>query len=97
MKYLGIKDRTMHCGRVTFITMAYACGLPENIIKRIVGHSLKANVTDGVYNYVTIDQLYRFISMIPKYTNEEAYENIKANEELLRVLTELIANNKSIN
>lgn len=97
MKYLGIKDRTMHCGRVTFITMAYASGLPENIIKRIVGHSLKANVTDGVYNYVTIDQLYRFISMIPKYTNEEAYENIKANEELLRVLTELIANNKSIN
>ncbi len=40
---------------------------------------------------------YRFISMIPKYTNEESYENIKANEELLRVLTELIANNKSIN
>lgn len=49
MRYFGIQNKTGHCVRVTFITMAYTAGLPEYAIKRIVGHSLKGNVTDAVY------------------------------------------------
>lgn len=94
MRYFGIQNKTGHCVRVTFITMAYTAGLPEYAIKRIVGHSLKGNVTDAVYNRVTPEQLYRFICMIPKYMDEEAQRKIQASDELLRVLEELITNMK---
>lgn len=76
MNYLGIKGRTMHCGRVTFITKAYNAGIPEYKIKRIAGHSLKGNVTDGVYNRVSIADLYQAVSTIPQYIPDSS-ENLK--------------------
>lgn len=94
MRYLGIQNKTGHCIRVTFITMAYTAGLPEYAIKRIVGHSLKGNVTDSVYNFVTTDQLYQFICQIPEYMSEEAQKNIQTSKELLSVLESLITNMK---
>lgn len=94
MRYLGIQNKTGHCIRVTFITMAYTAGLPEYAIKRIVGHSLKANVTDSVYNFVTTDQLYQFMCQIPQYMSKEAQKNIQSSGELLRVLESLITNMK---
>lgn len=66
MAELGINNRTGHCLRVTFSTKAYASGIPEYIVKRIVGHSLKSNVTDAVYNYVEFDRLYEEICKITK-------------------------------
>lgn len=66
MKYLGIQNRTGHCQRVTFITKCYEAEIPEYIIKRIVGHSLKSNVTDGVYNRVSQETLYEFVCKIKK-------------------------------
>ena len=64
MAELGMNNRTGHCLRVTFSTKAYASGMPEYILKRIVGHSLKSNVTDAVYNYVEFDRLYEEICKI---------------------------------
>ena len=78
MKYLGITERTMHCGRVTFITKAYNAGIPEYKIKRIAGHSLKGNITDGVYNYVSIEGLYEAICSIPQYIPDSS-ENSESN------------------
>ncbi len=94
MRYLGIQNKTGHCIRVTFITMAYTAGLPEYAIKRIVGHSLKGNVTDSVYNFVTADQLYQFMCQIPQYMSKEAQKNIQTSKELLSVLESLITNMK---
>ena len=64
MAELGMNNRTGHCLRVTFSTKAYASGMPEYILKRIIGHSLKSNVTDAVYNYVEFDRLYEEICKI---------------------------------
>lgn len=55
---LGITGHTGHCCRVTFITKCYEVGIPEYIIKRVVGHSLKNDITDDIYNRVTFEQLY---------------------------------------
>ena len=66
MKYLGIPDKTGHCQRVTFITKCYQAGIPEYMIKRLVGHSLKGNVTDGVYNRVSLEDLYEAVCKIEK-------------------------------
>ena len=69
----------MHCGRVTFITKAYNAGIPEYKIKRIAGHSLKGNVTDGVYNRVSIADLYQAISTIPQYIPDSS-ENLETSK-----------------
>lgn len=61
---LGITGYTGHCCRVTFITKCYENKVPEYIIKRVVGHSLKGDVTDGVYNRVTFEELYNYISSV---------------------------------
>lgn len=66
MAELGINNRTGHCLRVTFITKCYQAAIPEHIIKRIVGHSLKGNVTDDVYNRVSFQDLYDAICKIKK-------------------------------
>lgn len=66
MAELGINNKTGHCLRVTFVTKAYKAGVPEYMIKRIIGHSLKNNITDGVYNRVSFDELYEAILKITK-------------------------------
>lgn len=66
MKYLGIPNKTGHCQRVTFITKCYQANIPEYLIKRIVGHSLKGNVTDGVYNRVEQETLYEAVCKITR-------------------------------
>jgi integrase len=45
---LGINGYTGHCCRVTFISKCYSAEVPEYMIKRIVGHSLKGNITDDI-------------------------------------------------
>lgn len=40
--------------------------MPEHILKRIVGHSLTANITDAVYNRVSFEDLYKAINLIEK-------------------------------
>lgn len=66
MRYLGINNKTGHCQRVTFVTKCYTAKIPEHIIKRLCGHSLKNNVTDYVYNYVTQEDLYQAVCSIEK-------------------------------
>lgn len=63
---LGIVGYTGHCCRVTFITKCYACGIPDYIIKRVVGHSLKGDVTDDVYNKVSFEQIYEHMLKITR-------------------------------
>lgn len=62
MAELGIEGKTGHCPRVTFVTKCYSAGVPEHIVKRIIGHSL--GFTDGVYNRVSFDELYDNICKI---------------------------------
>lgn len=66
LKALNIKGKTGHCTRVTFITKCYKAEIPEYIIKRIVGHSLSGNVTDYVYNRVTVEELVSWVQKIEK-------------------------------
>lgn len=101
MTYFNLRDSTGeyftgHSVRVTFTTMAYTAGIPEGIIKRMLGHSLKGNVTEDVYHFVTPAQLYKFICIIPQYIDEEVYNNIKGNEVLSNILKELISSNSSV-
>lgn len=40
MAELGIEGKTGHCPSMTFVTKCYSAGVPEHIIKRIVGYRL---------------------------------------------------------
>lgn len=66
MKYLGIPNKTGHCQRVTFITKCFKAGIDRYLIKRIVGHSLNGDVTDGVYNRVSQETLYEAVCKITR-------------------------------
>lgn len=63
---LGIVGYTGHCCRVTFVTKCYECEIPEHIIKRVVGHSLSGDITDGVYNQVSFDKIYNAMLSLKK-------------------------------
>lgn len=49
------EDYTPHCTRHTFVTAAKICGMNDHIIKKIVGHSEKQDVTENVYTHRSID------------------------------------------
>jgi integrase len=63
---LGLGDYTGHCCRVTFVTKCYSAKIPEYVIKRVVGHSLKDNITDDTYNRVSFDDIYNYMLQIEK-------------------------------
>lgn len=52
-----------HDTRHTFVTQAYLCGMDENILKRIVGHTLNG-VTQSVYVHMPIETLVAEINKL---------------------------------
>lgn len=49
------EDYSPHCTRHTFITTTKICGMNDHIIKKIVGHSEKKDITESVYTHRSID------------------------------------------
>ena len=60
---LGIKN-TGHAMRHTFITRARKAGVDIGALKRIVGHTLKGDITESIYNHPDFDDLYYEICKI---------------------------------
>ena len=58
-----------HDGRHTFATFADACGIDENIIKRILGHSLAANITQSIYTHKDTADLVAAVNKLPTYND----------------------------
>ena len=56
-----------HDGRHTFATLADAYKIDPNIIKRIMGHSLSANITQSVYTHKNASDLIAAINQLPTY------------------------------
>lgn len=63
MKKLGL-DHLPHDTRHTFITLMDRAGVDESIIKLIVGHSLKSNITKDVYTHKTPEELLKEVNKI---------------------------------
>lgn len=63
-------EHTGHEMRHTFITRAYQFRMNDGITKRIVGHSLKKDITEDVYRHVEFEDLYREICKIEGYDKE---------------------------
>ncbi len=57
MNEMGFVGLTPHCTRHTFITQAKRCKMDTGILKRIVGHSLKGDITESVYTHPTFSDL----------------------------------------
>lgn len=72
MEVLNLTGYTPHCTRHTFATQAEVCGLREMAIKLILGHSLKADVTDYHYKHTDVEYLYQEICKLS--FEEGAYE-----------------------
>lgn len=72
MEALNLTGFTPHCTRHTFATQAEVCGLRERAIKLILGHSLKADVTDYHYKHTNVEYLYQEICKLS--FEEGAYE-----------------------
>lgn len=72
MEALNLTGFTPHCTRHTFATQAEVCGLRERAIKLILGHSLKADVTDYHYKHTDVEYLYQEICKLS--FEEGAYE-----------------------
>ena len=62
---LNLGDHKPHDTRHTFISMASNVGIDEVIIKRIVGHSSKNNITQEVYTHKTIQQYIDAVNKLP--------------------------------
>ena len=66
-KYNLSKEHRPHDGRKHFITQAKKYNVDEYAIKRIVGHSIKSDLTESVYTERGDDWLYSEICKIEKY------------------------------
>jgi len=66
MRELGM-EHTGHAVRHTFITRACKADVDAGIIKRIVGHSLKGDITQNVYNHPEFEDFYNEICKIEGY------------------------------
>lgn len=53
-----------HDTRHTFITKMNLAGVPEPIVKRIVGHSLAGNITQDVYTHMPVEKLLESVNML---------------------------------
>ena len=62
---LGLSYHSLHDTRHTFISMASNVGIDEVIIKRIVGHSSKNNITQEGYTHKTIQQYIDAVNKLP--------------------------------
>ena len=62
--YLGISDRSPHDCRHTFSRLCEHYHVPEADRKRLLGHSLSGDITNGVYGHRTVEELRASIEMI---------------------------------
>lgn len=62
---LGLTGHTSHDARHTFVTLATNWGVPDMIIKRIVGHAVTNDVTKDVYTHSTADQYVDAVDSLP--------------------------------
>lgn len=56
-----------HDGRHTFATLADAYKIDQNIVKRILGHSLSNNITQSVYTHKDAKDLIIAVNQLPAY------------------------------
>ena len=61
---LNLGDHKPHDTRHTFISMASNIGIDEIIIKRIVVHSSKDNITQEVYTHKTVQQYIEAVNRL---------------------------------
>lgn len=61
---LGISDRSPHDCRHTFSRLCEHYGVPEADRKRLLGHSLAGDLTNGVYGHRTVEELRESIEKI---------------------------------
>ena len=61
---LGISDRSPHDCRHTFSRLCEHYGVPEADRKRLLGHSLAGDITNGVYGHRTVEELRESIEKI---------------------------------
>ena len=64
LDYLGISDRSPHDCRHTFSRLCEHYGVPEADRKRLMGHSLSDDLTNGVYGHRTLEELRTSIELI---------------------------------
>lgn len=62
---LNLGEHKPHDTRHTFISLASNIGIDEIIIKRIVGHSSKDNITQEVYTHKTVQQYIDAVNRLP--------------------------------
>ena len=62
---LNLGAHKPHDTRHTFISLASNIGIDEIIIKRIVGHSSKDNITQEVYTHKTLQQYIDAVNRLP--------------------------------
>lgn len=66
---LGIPQHTPHDCRHTFSALCERYKVNENDRKRMIGHSFKGDITNGVYGHRTIEELREEIEKIEIVTN----------------------------
>lgn len=64
-KEWNLGDHKPHDTRHTFISMCSNIGIDEIIIKRIVGHANKDNITQEVYTHKTLQQYIDAVNRLP--------------------------------
>ena len=64
LEKLGIRTLTSHSCRHTFHRLLERAGVNEADRKRLMGHSLKGDVTNGVYGHRGIEELRECVEMI---------------------------------
>lgn len=63
-KPFNLVGYTPHCTRHTFASQAEICGLRDRAIKLIIGHGLKADVTNHHYKHTGLEYLFHEICKI---------------------------------
>lgn len=65
MAQFNLQEHRSHDARHTFVTLATNWGIPDTIIKKIVGHVVEKDVTKSVYTHSTVDQYIQAVDTLP--------------------------------
>ncbi len=76
----NLPGHATHDARHTFVTMADNYGIPETLVKKIVGHK-GHNITADVYNHKTLAQLLDVVDSLP-YGPEMFVDPMEKKEEI---------------
>ena len=73
LRKLGLPERTQHSCRHTFSCLSESYGVREADWKRMMGHSFGNDITNGVYDHHTLEELRTEIEKI-KVTGEKCMD-----------------------